>query len=405
MPFDAGDPVGRAVAAAPALAPWLSGQARGTLWVAFSGGRDSTVLLHALRDVAGVAATHIDHGLHVDSASWAAHCTRVAAEWGVRLHCQRVGVARAGNREGEARRVRYAAWSCLVERGDVLALAHHADDQSETRLWQFLTGREPGGMPAERRIGAAWLVRPMLGLRRSAIAQYAERHGLGWIEDPSNADSTLDRNAIRAHVMPVIEAHFPHAVAHLARPRPNAVRTAPLAAGAADPPSIREWLRNAGLPIAGGVVEEIQRQSHATADRTPQVAVAPSVRAWRHAECWHLVRAAPPLAAQRLTVGCRARTAAGTLGWKHGGRGLPRGMVVTARPRVGGERLRIDRRDVTKTVKALLREAAVPPWQRPAWPLLFADDGRLVAVAGLAVAADAAVDDGWRPAWSPSEGL
>ena len=402
MSADAADPVIRAIAATPALAPWLAGDAPGTLWVAFSGGRDSAVLLHALRGLNGVAATHIDHGLHPDSASWARHCAGVAEEWDVRLHMERVCVAPTGNREAEARRKRYAAWQRLLEPGDVLAMAHHADDQIETRLWQVLTGREPGGMPAERGVGEGRLVRPMFGVRRSAITQYAERHGLAWIEDPSNADLRLDRNYIRARLVPLIEERFPDALQHLARPRPKEVPSV-LKATAATRPSIREWLRNAGLPVAAGVVDEIRRQSDAPPDRTPQVAVAPGVRAWRHAARWHLVRDIPPLAAQRCTVGCTATMAAGTLAWKRSSRGLPHGIVVTMRPRVGGERLRVDGRNVRKSVKSLLREAGVPPWRRQVWPLLYAADDRLVAVAGLAVAADAAIDDGWWPAWSPIE--
>lgn len=400
MPADAADPVIRAIAATPALAPWLAGDAPGTLWVAFSGGRDSTVLLHALHGFAGVAATHIDHGLHPDSAAWARHCAGVAREWGVRLHTERVCVSPTGNREAEARRKRYAAWQRLLGPGDLLAMAHHADDQVETRLWQVVTGREPGGMPAERGVGEGRLVRPMLGIRRSAVAQYAERHGLAWVEDPSNADLKLDRNYIRARLVPLIEERFPDALRHLVRPRPKEVPSV-LKATAATPSSIRDWLRNAGVSVATGVVDEIRRQSEAPPDRTPQVAVAPGVRAWRHAACWHLVRDIPTLAARRCTVGCTATMAAGTLAWKRSSRGLPHGMVVTMRPRVGGERLRVDGRNVRKSVKSLLREAGVPPWRRQVWPLLYADDGRLVAVAGLAVAADAAAADGWQPKWAP----
>ena len=73
------------------------------------------------------------------------------------------------------------------------------------------------------------------------------------------------------------------------------------------------------------------------------------------------------------------------------------------RPRSGGERLRVDGRKLTKSVKALLHDAGVPPWRRPGWPLLFADDGRFVAVPGLAVAEGTAVADGWQPQWTPGE--
>ena len=372
------------------------------LWVAFSGGRDSTVLLHALRDVPGVAATHIDHGLNADSAAWAWHCARVAADLGVGFEARRVCVAADGNREQAARRARYAAWRELLRPGDLLALAHHADDQAETRLWQLLTGREPGGMPVERRLGGGLLVRPMLGIRRAAITAYAEHHGLRWIEDPSNEDLGLDRNYIRAHILPRIEERFPNAVKRLARPRPAAAPV-PLAASAVSTTTIEDWLRAAGLPVARAAVAQIRRQTSACRDRVPQVTVAPGIRAWRHADHWHLVRESAPLAAQPVAVGVCARIGSGALGWRRGGRGLPAGMRVTVRPRAGGERLRVDGRNLTKSVKALLHDAGVPPWRRPGWPLLFADDGTLVALPGLAVAEGAAVADGWQPQWTPFE--
>ena len=103
------------------------------------------------------------------------------------------------------------------------------------------------------------------------------------------------------------------------------------------------------------------------------------------------------------TVGVCARIGGGALGWRRHERGLPEGMRVTVRPRVGGERLRVDGRNRTKSVKALLHDAGVPPWRRPGWPLLFADDGTLVALPGLAVAEGAVVADGWQPQWTPVE--
>ena len=110
MPHDDPVRVARAVRSTRALAPWLDGHATGTLMVAFSGGRDSTVLLHALRAVEGAVAIHVDHGLHPRSACWARHCAQVAAELDVAFETRRVCVAGHGNREHAARRARYAAW-------------------------------------------------------------------------------------------------------------------------------------------------------------------------------------------------------------------------------------------------------------------------------------------------------
>ena len=373
--------------------------------VAFSGGRDSTVLLHALRAVEGAVAIHVDHGLHPRSACWARHCAQVAAELDVAFETRRVCVAGHGNREHAARRARYAVWQELLGVGDLLALAHHADDQVETRLWQLLTGREPGGMPAERRLGAAGLVRPLLSIRRATINRYAEHFGLRWIDDPSNADLSLARNYIRGRIVPAIEERFPDALQRLARPRLTPTSPAPLPLPQASAATIRRWLHSGGLPVAHATVAEIERQTSAAPDRTPCIEVAPGVRAWRYTGHWHLVRETVPRPPVELSAGCTLQTPTGTLTWRRSARGLPLGLALTARSRVGGETIRGAGRGVTKSVKALFREARVPPWRRADWPLLYddgdGDGGGLAAVAGLAVSTDAAVDGGWWPDWAP----
>ena len=381
------------------LRPFLENTTESTLWIGFSGGVDSTVLLHGLRHVRQAVAVHIDHGLVPEAPTWALHCSAVAVEMGVPFVHRSVKVAAAGSREGAARTARHAVWRSLVERGDVLVLAHHADDQAETRVWQLLTGREPGGMPTERPLGAGRLVRPLLGIRRRAILDYAERHGLRWIEDPSNADLTIDRNRIRHQVMPRLEARHPAAVERLAAARRSPVeRLAPLPLGEADERNVEAWLLAGGLPVSATALAEIRRQSEAAPDRNPRVRIAPGVDAWRYAGAWHRVRECdrPPTRGAALFAGKDLELSTGALTWQPGVRGLPTDLALAMRFRSGGERLRADGRNVTKTVKALFQEARVPPWQRPTWPLLYAGD-RLVAVPGLGVAADAAVDDGLEP--------
>ena len=406
------DPVEHALESSLALAPWFAGTAAGTLWVAFSGGLDSTVLLHALRGVRGVAAIHIDHGIQAHAAAWSRHCAAVAAEFGIaRCYCVPVRVHRVGNLEHNARRLRYAAWQRRLAAGDVLVLAHHADDQAETRLWQLLTGRRPWGMPAQRRLGAGRLARPLLGVRRQALAAYAERWGLRWIEDPTNADLGFDRNYIRHRLLPLIEARFPRAVDHLAQPRPvPQERLEPLPAQTATPPGIEAWLLAAGLPAARRTVAEIRRQSAAAHDRSPRVDVTPGIQAWRQTGAWHLVpRHKEPLADAHAgfpaTVGDDLATPDGVLSWRPAERGLPPAMSLTVRRRLGGERIHPDGRGITKTVKALFREQRIPPWQRQAWPLLYNAAADLVAVPGFAIAEAAAVDGGLCPEWTPTSTL
>ena len=403
--------VERVVATVRVLTPWRDGAAQGRLWVAASGGLDSTVLLHAVRKLPNVHAVHLDHGLHPASADWARHCAAMAAQFGTGFQQRRLTVARIGNLEANARRARYQAWRELLGADDLLLLAHHADDQAETRLWQLLTGRRPGGMPAERALGRGRLARPLLAVRRSDIRAYAERIGLRWIEDPSNADLRFDRNFIRKRLMPLVESGFPAAMERLmAARRHPAQALSPLPAADATTQRIEAWLLAAGLPAAHRAVAEICRQSAAAQDRLPNVVVTVGVRAWRHQGCWHLVRALPTSAERRVerdewrvVVGCQQNLATGTLAWQGTASGLPQGRALHIRHRRGGERIRLADRGMTKTVKALYRERRIPPWRRPCWPLLYDTDAAsgLVAVAGLGIAAEVAVADGLTPVWMP----
>ena len=397
------DDIPSAIGASNALAPWLQRRASGRLWVAFSGGVDSTVLLHGLRHVANVSAIHINHGLHEDADQWARHCENVAATLGVAFRSQSVQVAAKGNLEAAARRARYQALQRQLAAGDLLAMAHHADDQAETRLWQVLTGRHPGGMPTQRRLGEGQLTRPLLTVRRRAIVAYAEHHRLRWIEDPTNADETLARNTIRHRLMPMIERRFPSAIELLAAPKQEmAADLAPLPLiDATTSANIERWLLGAGLPLAKRMVAEIQRQSHAAPHRNPCVAVTPAVDAWRFAQAWHLVQRHRASDAEcSLRPGEDLALAGGVVSWHRGRSGLRQDLSLNIRWRRGGERLRPHGRQHTKTLKALFWEARIPPWRRDRWPLLFqAQD--LVAVPNLAVETCAVADEGWQPIWTP----
>ena len=399
--------VARQVRTASPLAPWFDGTATHTLWVGVSGGVDSAVLLHVLRGLPLVAAIHIDHGLQDGAAKWAARCAATAARWGVPFQAKSVAVSRQGNLQASARRARYQAWREILEPGDALALAHHADDQAETRLWQVLTGRAPGGMPAQRRLGRGLLVRPMLRLRRREIVAYAHSAGLEWEDDPANADLRFDRNLIRHGLLPGLERRDPRAFVRLAAPPGEpAVVVDPLPASAATPERIAAWLAAAGLPPACRPVREIHRQNQAARGRSPCVAVAPGVDARLFRRNWHLVRHSACDATRpenrRVTSGACAVLSNGVLGWRKVAVGLPAGVQLAVRCREGGERIRLNGRNVRKTVKALFQEHGVPPWRRESWPLLYDDAGRLLAVPSIGVAAEAAVPDGLLPHWSPS---
>ena len=401
MGTNGADLVVAAIEAAEELAPHRRREASGRLWVAFSGGMDSTVLLHALHRWPGIGAAHVNHGIAAESANWARHCRETARGFGVEFRALEVSVDRSGNLEAGSRQARHAALGSLLGQGDVVVLAHHADDQAETRLWQFLTGRHPGGMPATRPLAAGRLTRPLLQVRRAAIASYAKCHGLRWVEDGSNADLSLDRNFIRHRLMPVIEERFPTALRELAAPRAVARSPGPLSATATEQ-EVRAWLVGAGMPLAKGAVAEIQRQGLAAPDRNPVVRVAPGVCAWRYRQVWRLIRdqAAPTPSEAQAVVPQALALPAGKLSWQRASHGMVTGKALAVHVRSGGETVRTTAG--TRRLKALFQQHRVPPWQRPTWPLLY-DGDRLLAVPNLALAGSESTSDGWAPIWTPFE--
>jgi len=187
------------------------------LRLALSGGVDSVVLLHLLAELAPqfpftLSAMHVHHGLNPKADAWAVHCQMLCGHLSIPYECVPVKVPRKSSAglEASARKARYAA---LTRSGaDVVALAHHLDDQAETVLFQLLRGGEPralAAMPEMRLQENRPLLRPLLNVPKTALVDYAQQHQLTWVEDDSNADTTLSRNALRQDILPLLEKHFP----------------------------------------------------------------------------------------------------------------------------------------------------------------------------------------------------
>jgi tRNA(Ile)-lysidine synthase len=169
--------------------------------VGLSGGVDSVVLLHQLKEnsKASLRAIHVHHGLSPNADAWTAFCRSLCKRLAVPLTVRRVSVRRAGRGlEAAAREARYEAFR--KEKADVIALAHNLDDQAETVLMNLLRGagvRGASGMPEYARLGSTTIWRPFLSMPRKKIEAYARKHKLQWVEDESNANEALTRNFIR----------------------------------------------------------------------------------------------------------------------------------------------------------------------------------------------------------------
>ncbi|MNQ82890.1 tRNA(Ile)-lysidine synthase [compost metagenome] len=205
------------------LTPWRTAP---TWRIAFSGGLDSTVLLHLLVQLAkkqtlpALKAIHVHHGLQAAADAWPAHCQAVCDALGVPLTVARVQVLTGASRERAAREARYGAFVEATQAGDVLLTAQHRDDQAETLLFRLLRGagvRGLAAMPVQRPLGHGHLVRPLLEVSRADLEAYAAEHRLSWVEDPSNADQQFSRNFLRQQIIPALTQRWPQAVSTMAR--------------------------------------------------------------------------------------------------------------------------------------------------------------------------------------------
>jgi tRNA(Ile)-lysidine synthase len=204
--------------------------------VAYSGGVDSHVLLHALhlaRQHANLdfqlSAIHIHHGLSQHADQWQAHCQQVCTRLDITFQTANVSVAALPRQSLEAQ-AREARYNKLVELAPVncqVLLAQHQDDQLETFLLQLKRGAGPKGLSAMNR---EWVInsrlqpdkqvgfyRPLLDTTQQAILDYAQQHNLKWCEDESNQNTDFERNFLRHDVLPILQHRWPEISRSVAR--------------------------------------------------------------------------------------------------------------------------------------------------------------------------------------------
>lgn len=216
--------------------------------VAWSGGVDSTVLLHLLKRARRLPrarltlrALHVDHGLQPAAADFRRFCRRTARQWRLPLVVLKVRVRTGGGEslEQAAREARRAALGAALAPGELLLTAQHADDQLETLLLALLRGAGPAGlagMPAAMPLAGSQLLRPLLDRDRAEILACARAARLQWIDDPTNEEPRFDRNYLRTRVLPPLLDRWPA----LARTAGRSARHCAVAAAALQAAAMRD---------------------------------------------------------------------------------------------------------------------------------------------------------------------
>jgi len=409
------------------------------LLVGFSGGLDSTVLLHRLMlwreqepDVQ-IRAIHVHHGLSANADRWVAHCESLCKAWHIPLIVDRVTLHDEGlGTEAQARKARYLAFEKVLQAGEALVTAQHLDDQCETFFLALKRGSGPAGlsaMPARTEFAGTQLIRPLLGETRISLEKWAQDHDLSWIEDESNQDDSYDRNFLRLRIVPLLSERWPH----------FADATARSAALCAEQESLLDELLSDEL---ASVMSSEGGLKIAPLDAISPVRRAALLRRWlavHHAQMpsrmmlnriWDEVALAREDATPRLHLGgFEVRRYQGQLWWIKYQPSMAERVIDWRDPSVPiilpqgtasfveGGHIRLPKPDEQVTIrfkasgmlhivgrhggrklKKIWQEFNIPPWLRDTTPLLFYGE-TLIAAAGVFVTEEGWVEKGVQLEW------
>lgn len=409
------------------------------LTLALSGGADSVALLDILAQLRSnlpfsLSAIHVNHQISPNAVDWAVFCAQMCAGYNIPFQVVKVDLKRRPGEslEALARDARYRVFA--EQSADFVVLAQHLDDQAETLLLQLLRGAGAKGLSAMGEVqargeGRGAMVRPLLDISRRTILDYAAMRGLRWVEDESNADIAYDRNYLRHRVMPLLEQRFPGYRETFSRASRHLAESAQLSddlalmdcaiavvngnlqvdvlrslSGARARNLLRYWLAESGMPMssAGRLENLLQQLCSARDDAQVRIPMGSAVIRRYRGEV-HIEEKIPVALMESpliwsLQDGLDLPGSGGRLVFERTtGQGLSLARLTAApvsiRLRQGGERLRPDCHRPTRSLKNLLQEAGVPPWQRQRLPLLFSGE-QLVFVPGIGVDCEYQADDG-----------
>lgn len=393
------------------------------IYVAYSGGLDSTVLLHLASQLSNdLCAIHVNHNLSPNGMDWQNHCESICKDWNISFVAKSVQITdKAGGLEAQARQLRYGAIAEVIEPNSVVLTGQHQDDQVETFLLQLKRGAGPKGLSSMPKIAGfakdSRLIRPLLSFSRAQLLQYAEKNQLNWIEDESNQDTRFDRNFIRHEVFPLLNKRWPgfskaacRSIEHIAEQQQlvdefaeqdlkpllgasNQLRVLGLLAlsKTRQRSALRYWIASANIQLPSQVILErmFKEVIGAKADANPKVQWAGyQLRRFRASiYILHDSQAQPGVDCElKLNEAVELNDGIGVICLTDDpnaeGLKVPAPtpeQKVTVRFDVQGLSLKPSGSKHTRKLTDLYKEKGVTPWQRGRTPLLFYND-ELIAV-------------------------
>ena len=398
------------------------------LWVAFSGGIDSTALLHALSHCvelkSKLTAIHVNHNIHQQSPVWQNHCEVFCKALDIPIIIKSIKphyFDNSANIEEAARDARYHLFEEIIEKNEALILGHHQNDQAETLLLRLFRGAGIEGLSAMKPImprNHITLLRPWLTLDKKNIVHYANQNKLTWVEDPSNLNEGFDRNFIRNTLLPLIKTRYPGVNKNLARTallcdesqkyinaalQPNFERclveqnvidlTVLLALSKTEQTLIiRQWLKSLTLkmPNQSHLDNFITKLTLADNDKHPLLSLD-NMQIQRHNNKLYAYLALtvspenkqwPPPFSPLLLLGLQAN-----LSLKKDkltpNLYVPKNAIISVKFRKGGEKIKVN--GLHQKVKKLLQAQTIPFWERAHLPLIYINE-ELAAISTLIIA-------------------
>ena len=403
------------------------------VFIAYSGGVDSHVLLHLAASIdeikSKITAVYVHHGLQQEADAWEKHCELVCLNLAVRYKCLKVNAQKSIGQSPEevARNARYHVLKSLVTKNDVLLLAQHQQDQMETVLLQLFRGagvQGLSGMPLVIDFGSGTMCRPLLDVSKQEVLDYADLNNLDWVEDPSNQSDEFDRNFLRNQILPQLKQRWPaldktitRSARHCASSHSEIQDLAKvLLTNLFDATDctlnisqlleldvnkqylvLRQWFARQKLrmPSEKKLNTILTEVVAARVCGNPEVqGMGYCIRRYRNKlYCLTSCRDDRELQEKNWPMGQKQLKLDGgeILKLKEGTQGIAESIwlesQVTVKYRKGNEKIRLPGRKGHHTLKKLYQEKAIPPWLRHNIPLIYLND-QLAAIADYWISAD-----------------